>query len=1709
MAFRVLLYISGAFLLLMDIGPDFGVRCMESTTTTISLEHEPIVIIEDQEKTKKSESLRYTKNAPAKSAIFKKETNLNSSTSKKGTTETEKTFWIPEGELGYILSNATATKRLLNLSRDTYEQNSQPKDNIPLKAVMRSLKEKIKEAEEEKEKKLLLSKKSDLVINENDENDKKENVAKVDIDNKDAPEKISGNDKESLTKEIMSSGKEDDDNKPEKVGVTANEAENIEQTDNETKHDSEKVGFADKKNKMNSQNTTVSGKVVTEASADKKTIIAEEPVITQTPVIKITEDNPSKKSIPEEPLITITGDLKESMTEEPTVTHTHVVTKLLPEEPHITQTPAAKKSLTEEPIITQNLPEEPVISQTPVVKISPEETVITKTGTKKSLPEEQVISQAPVIKISPEEPTITQTLGTKKSLPEELIITQTPATKKSLPEEPIITQTPAVKKTIDDEPVITLVDEESELDKTNAHIKNTKPKSSIDRKIKKQTTKKSEPADLDDLNGTKKQSIGIDINEGTLPGFVVLNNRKSSRKTDIQAALESTAVTDDTMQHKGGQLPMLDSPKLESLSKSINGYPADFLESVNPIESSNVHKAIHDDEDSTIRADIPTTLARQNKSGSSGSNSSQITSAQQDLPTKPNTTASSNSSATTTDSMADSDFSESLTANMANLMEFNDDNKSSSTQPNFSPLQRMNVEAKNATNKTEDGETSSANNSTKEEDKDTVDKSSPVFDVPSKKPLMTTNGSTRDQVATASKSKVIEDDVETTDFVRNVSLTPTNKVISMMGPTAFSFNEISQQNDDVAAAVPTATFQLKSTISNITTQNGTIKTDVNVSSNNTNASLSNSSSAEVQEESPLIKSPTSSMLSTATPTNTDQESNSNTTTMSTDMASINADEETIAQNDSASLVGFRMPRLRFPTSSRSTSPKSENSSRDVNDFLDAKNKTDQVAEPFATVSTEDAKNKIEANTASPAMNPTENVSADNIDDKVTTSELKHEITKLDKTVNATSTEENNELNRFDIKKLFSPKVVLNNNTVPNKITEVKSHAPDTPIINDVIQNKTETVSNTTTVATSKTPLRPTFAVVNPIVVEPAPANPIAADLSDEDSQPIVSPEEEIPSESTSLVDDTAAKVPAFGGAGLSSHMPIQGPSAFTPINAHDITENYLPSLQKYMNLEKVGSIPAQETLGAQISKYPYFGATLDVVNSNADMLTNTNILTARTSILPNTLIPKRPAVDPSLKKSKTPKGVQPKKNTPNPKPKKLSAVSSSTIKELTQSLKRKILDVWPYPKYIKSPADAMLDQGLINRAKMHLSSGKRLENLFKRAVHGEDIRVAYISSSIYRKQAIDSQKAHLLLYNQALLYWFHKVITPITGSNLIQEKVEIPDVKEDYFSRCLENHLPHSDDINLIIWELPELRKKSGGKLAPAIGKFTETVLKSALNFASHPEIIMVDFYRGRGLSKSDYCSQLNQDVELKLAGRYDNTLLSWSKSICPYLKDDEEGFSYSYLFSGDKDHPSIIGHAQMAYILADFLRDEFLRFLSEHSTKNMKYKDFKIKTPEIPSKSLFAKIERPLCYTSLRSLGNTQDASNVPLELRFIKPKDKSTAESAENANARSSISPSLGNKKVHSVMLRFTIPGHVNVTQSTTLGILPYVSKPALTVARVDNQPFFKLNVSKITRGQILELQPTTLLTGGDHLIRFYSLDKRFNVLAFTVDEKKKGAD
>ena len=431
-----------------------------------------------------------------------------------------------------------------------------------------------------------------------------------------------------------------------------------------------------------------------------------------------------------------------------------------------------------------------------------------------------------------------------------------------------------------------------------------------------------------------------------------------------------------------------------------------------------------------------------------------------------------------------------------------------------------------------------------------------------------------------------------------------------------------------------------------------------------------------------------------------------------------------------------------------------------------------------------------------------------------------------------------------------------------------------------------------------------------------------------------------------------------------------------------------------------------------------------------------------------------------------------------------SAMDQTTSVQLQYALQDNILNTWPYKGYISAPGDLMLDQGLIDRGRVTRGSGLRLSNFFKRAVEGKSVTTALVSSPVSKIFTKDPA-SRKWIYPNTFRIWWNRNIMPITGSKMYLKDATVEGVGTDYMAKCLRSHLPTSP--HLILWELSENDYKKGGKLSPEDTEELEKMLRNSLEYRSRPEVILLNMFKGESANKASYCRAVSETGEEKLAKHYDCTLLSWSKSVCPYLLNDKEGFLYSYLFARDHIHPSVIGHAQMAYMLIDYVRDEFLRYLDAPRMKAH------IELPLPRAMYLTTEEEDPLCYTTMKASPKKEAPFNT-LPIMVMSSKE------FEGAVSRSSIGGKgyTARNKIQPIMLKFRTPYFKKFKR---LSILPHLTTPVKTVARIDNFPFSSLDVRPQNRGRLWSI-PTWNLKPGNHLLRVWSLDKRFRIMAVTLD-------
>ena len=266
-----------------------------------------------------------------------------------------------------------------------------------------------------------------------------------------------------------------------------------------------------------------------------------------------------------------------------------------------------------------------------------------------------------------------------------------------------------------------------------------------------------------------------------------------------------------------------------------------------------------------------------------------------------------------------------------------------------------------------------------------------------------------------------------------------------------------------------------------------------------------------------------------------------------------------------------------------------------------------------------------------------------------------------------------------------------------------------------------------------------------------------------------------------------------------------------------------------------------------------------------------------------------------------------------------------------------------------------------------------LRRALDRALRGEDVGLAVVGGSISKGGPFSEKGLDYVLksYFYAIEDYWNKIIRPVTGSSLIVRDVSIGGISTDYYSYCLRNHLPDDQLTNIVLWELSANDMKrfdeaQGPKTEP-LEQFTRNVI----SYRAKPALIYINFFANFDWNPelAGDCRNFEDEGEESIAKYYKITSLSWRNMVCPELqKGTSQIFTRDNLFAEDKFHPSIQGHAQVAYLAIDYIRTEFLKNLVKMRKTNIADAVTRLQIPRttyVP-RPLFPQTAnwKPLCFT-------------------------------------------------------------------------------------------------------------------------------------------------
>ena len=479
--------------------------------------------------------------------------------------------------------------------------------------------------------------------------------------------------------------------------------------------------------------------------------------------------------------------------------------------------------------------------------------------------------------------------------------------------------------------------------------------------------------------------------------------------------------------------------------------------------------------------------------------------------------------------------------------------------------------------------------------------------------------------------------------------------------------------------------------------------------------------------------------------------------------------------------------------------------------------------------------------------------------------------------------------------------------------------------------------------------------------------------------------------------------------------------------------------------------------------------------------------------------------DPQMKHNMPMEPEEPKEE---PEPDTVLA-EAEPVESLIENLEKDITDVWSFRDQYPDAISLGLDNEKIHRAYANLGSlsGLNLRRSLERALRGRDVGLVIVGGSISKGGPFSEKGVEYALktYFYAIADWWNKVIRPVTGSAMTIRDVSIGGIATDYYSYCLRSHIPNDKLNNIVLWELSanDMHRFDDG-LRPkqqSLEQFTQEVL----SLKSKPALIYLNFFALFSWDQDlvTHCRNFEDEGEGEVAKHYKITSLSWRDMVCPLMQENRPLFTRDELFSEDQFHPSIEAHAQMAYVIIDYIRTEFLKNLVKQRFLEIGDAARKLKIPEtvyVPKpvyKETFT--WKPLCYTYM--LVDNKEPNNT------LSVKEEVTGDFhytvLREFKIRSDKIVGMETKKGDQfISFDITVPMHRNgeTTPYKSLVIMSFTDNREAEV-RFDNSPVQKIETAKkFLEGTVLKYIATNV-TPGSHKLTIKSGPDGFIISAIMI--------
>ena len=312
-----------------------------------------------------------------------------------------------------------------------------------------------------------------------------------------------------------------------------------------------------------------------------------------------------------------------------------------------------------------------------------------------------------------------------------------------------------------------------------------------------------------------------------------------------------------------------------------------------------------------------------------------------------------------------------------------------------------------------------------------------------------------------------------------------------------------------------------------------------------------------------------------------------------------------------------------------------------------------------------------------------------------------------------------------------------------------------------------------------------------------------------------------------------------------------------------------------------------------------------------------------------------------------------------------SKLTKKTLKLLQFAIKRNPLKIWFFKNRFKSLKDLFITLPLSNSARgvvQRYDTTNRLMDVILRSLNGEDVNVAIMGGSISAGGGLTLDNEDLRgIYYRVFSDWWQKTVEPITGSVLKLHNLAIGGTGSNFFAFCYDVLLkPNTKmDLSLLDFTVNDYIqfKYSGLPMTLSLEQLTREILSETTS----PAVMYVNFVQGQ--LQRPVCNNLENHGQTMLAVNYGITTVSLRNFLCS--NPLQIGKKFPKMFTSDGNHVSVLGHAQVAYMIINHMRQLMLSIINNILTS----KEGKITLPTHSLSSIGDRIILTDCPLKFRSL--------------------------------------------------------------------------------------------------------------------------------------------